>query len=92
MSRSRLQADHLLSQTPLVIMTKQMKIAYGEEWIQVNNEMLNAGGLGIQLVGHEAPQFCGGVFFCLSYSSAMVPHLQDLFQADACHMNFGKLS
>ncbi len=26
----------------------------------------------------------------MSYSNAVVPYLQDVFQADAAHMNFGK--
>jgi hypothetical protein len=26
----------------------------------------------------------------MSYSTSVVPHLQDVFQADAAHMNFGK--
>jgi hypothetical protein len=26
----------------------------------------------------------------MSYSNAVVPHLQDVFQADAAHMNYGK--
>ena len=86
----RERADLLLSKTPPITMTKEMKIAYGTEWINVNKEMLNAGGLAIKLVGDEEPQFYAGVYFGMSYSGAVVPHLQDVFQADACHMNFGK--
>jgi hypothetical protein len=71
-------------------MTSDMKKAYAAEWIALNKEMLNKGGLAIQLVGNEVPQFCAGVFFSMSYSTTIVPHLQDVFQADAAHMNFGK--
>jgi hypothetical protein len=42
------------------------------------------------MIGEEEPQFCGGIFFSMSYSSKVVPYLQDVFQADAAHMNFGK--
>ena len=52
--------------------------------------MLQQGGLGIQMIGEPTPRFCASVFFSMSYSQAVVPHLQDVFQADAAHTNFGK--
>ena len=48
------------------------------------------GGLGIPMIGEPTPQFCGGVFLSMSYSNEVVPYLQNVFQADAAHMNFGK--
>jgi len=73
-----------------ISMTRDMKKKYLSEWKSVNNEMLQSGGLGIQMIGEPTPQFCGGVFFSMSYSNAVVPYLQDVFQADVAHMNFGK--
>jgi hypothetical protein len=71
-------------------MTREMKKKYANDWIHINNEMLQEGGLGIQMIGAPIPEFCVGVFFSMSYSTSVVPHLQDVFQADAAHMNFGK--
>ncbi len=71
-------------------MTREMKKKYAKDWIHINNEMLQEGGLGIQMIGDPIPEFCAGVFFSMSYSTSVVPHLQDVFQADAAHMNFGK--
>ena len=71
-------------------MTAQMKKQYVIDWKAENQEMLQQGGLGIQMIGEPTPTFCAGVFFSMSYSQAAVPHLQDVFQADAAHTNFGK--
>ncbi len=73
-----------------ICMTRDMKKNYMSEWMSVNNKMLQSGGLGIQKIGEPTPQFCGVVFFLMSYSNAVVPFLQNVFQADAAHMNFGK--
>jgi hypothetical protein len=70
--------------------TRVMKKKYAADWIHINNEMLQEGGLGIQMIGDPIPEFCAGVFFSMSYSTSVVPDLQDVFQADAAHMNFGK--
>ena len=71
-------------------MTRTVKKKYAKDWIHINNKMLQEGGLGIQMIGDPIPEFCAGVFFSMSYSTSVVPHLQDVFQADAAHMNFGK--
>ena len=89
---------------PASTMTRTVKKKYAKDWIHINNEMLQEGGLGIQMIGDSISEFCAGVFFSMSYStsvvahlqfsmsysSSVVPHLQDVFQADAAHMNFGK--
>jgi hypothetical protein len=72
-----------------ISMTRNMK-KYLSEWMSINNEMLQSGGLRIQMIGEPTPQFCGGVFFSMSYSNAVVTYLQNVFQADVTHMNFGK--
>jgi hypothetical protein len=71
-------------------MTREMKKEYMSGWMSITNDMLQHGGLGIQMIAKPIPKFCGGVFFSMSYSNAVVPHLQDVVQADAAHMNFGK--
>ena len=35
-------------------------------------------------------KFLNGIFFAPSFSTETVPHLQNVFMADACHLNFGK--
>ena len=35
-------------------------------------------------------KFMSGIFISISAAQRVVPHLQRVFQADACHMNFGK--
>jgi hypothetical protein len=83
------EAERLMT-TSGISMTRAMKKDYITEWLQPNKDMLRYGGLGIQMIGEEEPRFCGGIFFSMSYSSKVVPYLQDFFQADAAHMNFGK--
>ena len=73
-----------------ISMTRDMKKEYLSEWMSVNNLMLQMGGLGIPMIGEPTPQFCGGVFLSMSYSNEVVPYLQNVFQADAAHTNFGK--
>jgi hypothetical protein len=62
-----------------ICMTRDMKKKYLSEWMSVNNQMLQSGGLGIQMIGAPTPQFCGGVFFSMSYSNAVVLFLQNVF-------------
>ena len=61
-----------------------------ERWCQNNQNMLHNSGLGIPMFGEHHPVFCGGVFLSMSFSKQSVPYLQDVFQADAAHCNFGK--
>ncbi len=84
------EADRNLGLKKPAPMTAQMKKQYVIDWKAENQEMLQQGGLGIQMIGEPTPTFCAGVFFSMSYSQAAVPHLQDVFQADAAHTNFGK--
>ena len=35
-------------------------------------------------------KFLNGIFFAPSFAKETVPHLQKVFMADACHLNFGK--
>lgn len=35
-------------------------------------------------------KFLNGIFFAPSFATHTVPHLQKVFMADACHLNFGK--
>jgi hypothetical protein len=67
-----------LKATEGISMTREMKKQYVSEWISINKEMLQHGGLGIQMIGEPTPQFCGGVFFSMSSSNAVVPYLQDV--------------
>jgi hypothetical protein len=39
---------------------------------------------------NQCLKFVHGVFFAPSFLKQTVPHLQRLFMADACHLNFGK--
>ena len=72
-------------------MTREMKKEYIVEWIDINKDMLQYGGLGTLMIGEEEPQFCGGTFLLMNYSKQAVMYLQDvMFQADVAHMNFGK--
>ena len=84
------EADRQLALTKPAPMTARMKKQYVIDWKEANQAMLQQGGLGIQMIGEPTPKFCAGVFFSMSYSQAVVPHLQDVFQADAAHTNFGK--
>jgi hypothetical protein len=70
-----------------ISMTRAMKKEYLSEWMSVKNDMLQSSGLDIQMIGKLTPQFCRGVFFSMSYSNEVVPYLQNVFQADAAHMN-----
>ena len=54
-----------------------------------NHEALSNGGL----IGTEEGvplKFLSGIFFSLYGACVTVPFLQQVFQADACHMSFGK--
>ena len=73
-----------------VLMTKQMKKDYLEDWKESNKDMLEHAGLGKPDLWDQEPIFCGGVFLSMSFSKRVVPFLQDVYQADAAHCNFGK--
>ena len=39
---------------------------------------------------NDGLNFLNGIFFVPSFAPQTVPHLKDMFMADACHLNFGK--
>ncbi len=52
--------------------------------------MLEDGGLGELELGAVPLKFFSGILFSTLGAQKAVPFLQRVFQADACHMNFGK--
>ncbi len=52
--------------------------------------MLEDGGLGEPQLGDVPLKFFSGILFSTSGARKTVPFLQQVFQADACHMSFGK--
>jgi hypothetical protein len=74
------------------LMTKQQKIGYVTTWKATNKGLLEEGGLLV--TAHETVTtpltFVSGICFSVTGARNVVPHLQRVFQADACHMNFGK--
>ncbi len=52
--------------------------------------MLEDGGLGEPKLGAVPLKFFSGISFLTSGAQKAVPFLQQVFQADACHMSFGK--
>ncbi len=73
-----------------LLMTNGMKKDYIEDWKESNKDMLQNAGLGTSDLWEEEPVFCSGVFLSMSFSKQVVPFLQDVYQADAAHCNFGK--
>jgi hypothetical protein len=77
------------------LMTRQEKIDYVTKWKIKNKHILEEGGLLVPKRGDAAllttplKNLCG-IFFSIPAARMVVPHLQRVFQADACHMNFGK--
>jgi hypothetical protein len=77
------------------LMTRQEKMNYVTTWKIKNKHILKEGGLLAPKRGDAARLttpliFLCGIFFLISAARMVVPHLQRVFQADACHMNFGK--
>jgi hypothetical protein len=76
------------------LMSRQEKIDYVTKWKIKNKHILEEGGLLTPKRGDAALLttlliFLCGMFFSTSAAQEVVPHLQRVFQADACHMNFG---
>jgi hypothetical protein len=59
---------------------------FANKWIKDNEDLL-VSQLGAMNQGSD---FVHGIFFAPSFTKATVPHLQPVFMADACHLNFGK--
>jgi hypothetical protein len=76
------------------LMKKYEKIDYVTKWKKKNKKILDEGGLLEPKMGDfslTTPiKFMSGIFISISAAQLVVPHLQRVFQADACHMNFGK--
>ena len=76
------------------LMTKAEKISYVENWKAKNKKMLIEEDVWPPMGGDQVilnpRKFLSGIFFAPSNAQRTVPHLQTVFQADACHMNFGK--
>jgi hypothetical protein len=74
-------------------MKKSEKIVFIEKWKVDNHEVLSDGGLIAPEEGenHLVPlKFFSCIFFSTSGARVTVPFLQRVFQADACHLSFGK--
>ena len=73
-------------------MTRDQKIKYVMTWKNKNRRMLIEGGVWPPKEGDDVVplKFLSGILFATSNAQRTVPHLQTVFQADACHMNFGK--
>jgi len=73
---------------------KKEKIEYVTKWKKNNKKILDEGGLLEPQMGDfsfTTPiKSMSGIFISISAAQRVVPHLQRVFQADACHMNFGK--
>jgi hypothetical protein len=72
------------------LMTKAEKIEFVSNWKLENKEVLEDGGLGELELGAVPLKFFSGILFSTSGAQKAIPFLQQVFQADACHMNFGK--
>ncbi len=72
------------------LMTKAEKIEFVSNWKLENKEVLEDGGLGKPKLGAVPLKFFSGISFSTWGARKAIPFLQQVFQADACHMNFGK--
>ncbi len=76
------------------LMTKAEKISYVMKW-KAKNRLMRIEGYALPPKGGDEVvlnplKFLSGIVFATSNAQRSVPHLQMVFQADACHMNFGK--
>ena len=82
------------NETSKHLMTKVEKITYVTKWKNKNKCMLMEGGVWPPKGGDEADvtplKFLSGIICATSNAQRMVPHLQSVFQTDACHISFGK--
>ena len=69
------------------LMSREEKIDFISNWKAKNEVLLLESGL---LNVSSTLSFVSGIFFSIKGARDVVPHLQRVFQADACHMNFGK--
>jgi hypothetical protein len=69
------------------LMSREEKIEFIRNWKDKNELLLQESHL---LNVTSNLMFVSGIFFSVKGARDVVPHLQRVFQADACHMNFGK--
>jgi hypothetical protein len=72
------------------LMMKAEKIEFVSNWKLENKEVLEDGGLGEPKLGAVLLKFFSGILSSILGAQKAVPFLQQVFQADACHMSFGK--
>jgi hypothetical protein len=90
LERVVLQEEIELQKMNQVNMTAEQKQKFLEEWREANASMLMDGGLSLPAEVGEESKFFTGIIFSPSYCKDAVPELQDLYQVDACHTQFGK--
>jgi hypothetical protein len=66
-------------------MKREQRAAFLGKWFTENKDFLNS-----QMGLADATQFLSGILLTTLASIQTVPHLQQLIQADAAHMQFGK--
>ncbi len=71
-------------------MTKAEKIEFVTNQKLANKDVLEDGGLSEPELGAGPLKFFSGILFSKLGARKAVPFLQQVFQADACHVNFGK--
>jgi hypothetical protein len=72
------------------LMTKAEKIEFVSNWKLENKEVLEVGGLGKPRLGAVPLKYFSGIFFSTSGARKAAPFLQQVFQADACHISLEK--
>jgi hypothetical protein len=66
------------------------KISFIDEWKRKHASMLDEHGLGETLPDGVLTKFVTGILVSVAPATATVPLLQKVYQADACHLDFGK--
>jgi len=66
------------------------KIAFIDEWKRKHASMLDEHGLGQNLPDGVLNKFVTGILVSVAPAANGVPLLQTVYQADACHLEFGK--
>jgi hypothetical protein len=72
------------------LMTKAEKIEFVTDWKSENKQVLEDGGLKEPKLGDVPLKFFSGILFSTLGACKAMPFLQQVFQADACHMSFRK--
>ena len=71
-------------------MSKMEKINFIKDWKVKNMQMIIDAGMDPIVPTTITSSYVSGLYFSLSAARQTVPHLQQIFQADAAHMSFGK--